>query len=377
MSETNFSRRSFLRGVATASSGAALASWPGAASTAARASAGAPFPVTVESYPDVEPGKGVALDQLKIVTLDEIPVEFGERIRSYSPAVDLKQCRSAEDFHREVADAHVIYGGFTRDALAAAKQLRWIQWTAAGVENILWPELVESPVVLTNMQRIYAPVISESAMGLLLALNRGLPQYVVQARQHEWKALEGLNEISGSTMGVVGLGGIGTATAYRAHYGFGMKILAVDPKPLPKPHFVAELHSVDWLHQMVPQVDVLVCAAPHTPISEKMLNQSVFRAMKPSAYFINVSRGKLVDTPALIRALKEGWIAGAGLDVAYKEPLPPDDPLWDAPNLIITSHSSGFSPKVLGRRMELFSENVRRYVAGLPLLNVVDKRRGY
>jgi phosphoglycerate dehydrogenase-like enzyme len=99
--------------------------------------------------------------------------------------------------------------------------------------------------------------------------------------------------------------------------------------------------------------------------------------MKPTAYFINVSRGKLVDTPALVRALEEGWIAGAGLDVAYKEPLPPDDALWTAPNLIITCHTSGWSPKTIDRQMDLFSENVRRYLEGLPLLNVVDKKRGY
>jgi len=118
-------------------------------------------------------------------------------------------------------------------------------------------------------------------------------------------------------------------------------------------------------------------AAPHTPITQGMFNESVFRAMKPTAFFINVSRGKLVDTPALVRALEEHWIAGAGLDVAYKEPLPADEPLWRAPNVIITCHTSAHSPKVAGRQMDLFSENVRRYVAGLLLLNVVDKKRGY
>ena len=179
------------------------------------------------------------------------------------------------------------------------------------------------------------------------------------------------------TLGLVGLGGIGTDTAYRAHYGFNMKILAVDPKPLPKPSFVAELHSVDWLPQMVPQVDILMSAAPHTRASEGMFNESLFRAMKRTAFFINVSRGKLVDTPALVRALEEGRIAGAGLDVTYKEPLPADEPLWRAPNVIITCHTSAHSPKTEGRQMDLFSENVRRYVAGLPLLNVVDKKRGY
>jgi phosphoglycerate dehydrogenase-like enzyme len=378
MSKANFSRRKFLQSVATSSTGAALVSWPGTVSaTAVGAAAASPSPVTMESYPIVEPGRGMAFDHMKIVTRDEIPQPHQGKIRSFSSGIELKQCGAADELHREVADAQVIYGGFSRDDLAVAKQLKWIQYTAAGVEGILWPELVDSPVVLTNMQRIYAPVISESVMGLLLALNRGLPRYAFQTRDRVWNPVTGLNEISGSTMGLVGLGGIGTATAHRAHYGFGMRILAVDPKPLPKPNFVEELHSLDWLPKMASQVDVLVCAAPHTPISEKMLNESVFRAMKPSAYFINVSRGKLVDTPALIRALKEGWIAGAGLDVAYKEPLPPDDPLWDAPNIIITSHSSAHSPKTFERQMELFSENVRRYVAGLPLLNVVDKKRGY
>ncbi len=378
MSKPNFSRRTFLQNVAMGSTGAALVSLPGALpAVEAGASSDPPLPITMESYPIVEPGKGAALDHLKIAPLDEIPQSYEKRIGKLSPGIELKQCRSEDELHREVADAHVIYGDFSRSDLAAAKQLKWIQYTAAGVERILWPELVESPIVLTNMQRIYAPAISETVIALLLALTRGIPRYTLQTREHQWKTVSGLTEISGQTMGLVGLGGIGTATAYRAHYGFGMKILAVDPKPIPKPHFVDELHSIDWLLSMASQVDVLVSAAPHTPVSEGMLNESVFRAMKPSAYFINVSRGKLVDTPALVRALKEGWIAGAGLDVAYKEPLPPDEALWGAPNVIITCHSSAHSPRALERQMELFSDNVRRYLAGLPLLNVVDKKRGY
>jgi phosphoglycerate dehydrogenase-like enzyme len=317
------------------------------------------------------------VDHLKIVTMDAIPEPHLGKIHSLSSGVEVKICGSQDEFRREVGDAQAIYGGFSRQDLAAAKELRWIQYAAAGVEGILWPELVESPVVLTNMQRIYSPAISETVIALMLALTRHLPQYALQTREHQWKQVEGLVEISGMTMGIVGMGGIGSETANRAHYGFHMKVLAVDPKPLPKPAFVAELHSLDWLSHMVPQVDVLVSAAPHTPVSQGMFDKALFRAMKPTAYFINVSRGKLVDTPALVRALQEGWIAGAGLDVAYKEPLPPDDPLWTAPNLILTCHTSGWSPKTIDRQMELFSENVRRYLAGLPLLNVVDKSRGY
>ena len=376
MSRENLSRRRFLSDVAAGSTGAALATMPGVLAGADAGMAPA-APATMESYPIVEPGKGAALDHLKILTGDGLPEYYREKIRGLSPGIELALSKSDDEFHREVRDAHVIYGGFSREDVAAAKQLRWIQWGAAGVETILWPELVDSPIVLTNMQRIYSPVISESAIGLMLALARGFPQYTLQTRERRWQTVPGLVEISGMTLGLVGLGGIGTDTAYRAHYGFNMKVLAVDPKPLPKPSFVAELHSPEWLPKMVPQVDVLMSAAPHTRASEGMFNESVFRAMKRTAFFINVSRGKLVDTPALIRALEEGRIAGAGLDVAYKEPLPPDDPLWRAPNVIVTCHTSAHSPKVEGRQMDLFSENVRRYVAGLPLLNVVDKKRGY
>jgi len=375
------SRRHFLHNIAAGSTGAALGSALADAHAAARSTVGTgpepPWPRTVESYPIVEPGKGVTVDHLRIVSTEQLQDPHAERIRSVSPGIELKAGLSQKAFQGELADAQVIFGWFSREDFSSAKQLRWIQWGAAGVEGILWPELVESPVVLTNMQRIYAPVISETAISLMLALARGIPRYALQTQQHQWQTLDGLNEISGMTLGLVGLGGIGTETARRAHFGFDMTVLAVDPKPLPKPDFVAEVHSLDWLPQMASRADVLMSATPHTPLSEGMLNESVFRAMKKSAYFINVSRGKVVNTPALIQALKEGWIAGAGLDVAYREPLPPDDELWTAPNLIITCHTSGWSPKVQGRRLELFSENVRRYVAGLPLLNVVDKQRGY
>ncbi|MBI1982996.1 MAG: D-2-hydroxyacid dehydrogenase [Acidobacteria bacterium] len=377
MAHEGVSRRRFLQNVAAGSTGAALGTMPLPAAADAATPAAALAPVTVESYPLATPGAGAALDRVKITTRAEIPQPHQREIRALSQGIELKTCGSEDEFHREVADTQVIYGGLSVADLKAARQLRWIQYTAAGVETILSPDLVESPVVLTNMQRIYAPAISETAIGLILALAHGINRYALQTKEHVWNRVEGLYDVSGMTLGIVGLGGIGSETAYRAHYGFGMKILAVDPKPLPKPSFVAELHSLDWLPKMVPQVDILMSAAPHTRQSEGMFNESIFRAMKPSALFINMSRGKLVDTPALVRALKEGWIAGAGLDVAYKEPLPADEPLWSAGNVIITSHTSGWTPRSTGRQMALFTENIRRYLEGLPLLNVVDKKRGY
>ena len=160
---------------------------------------------------------------------------------------------------------------------------------------------------------------------------------------------ESLREVSGFTLGTVGLGGIGTNVAYRAHYGFGMRILAVDPKPCPSPPSSPSctrwIGCRRWFHRSM----CSFAALPHTKESTHMLNESIFRAMKPTAYFINVSRGTLVDTPALVRALKEGWIAGAGLDVTDPEPLPPDHPLWTAGNVIITSHTSGRSDESIER----------------------------
>jgi phosphoglycerate dehydrogenase-like enzyme len=254
-----------------------------------------------------------------------------------------------------------------------------VQHWAAGVEN-LPRELMQHSCVLTNMQRVFAPVIAETAFALLLGLTRGLVQASVpnfRARKWEREGTVPLEDLYQKTMGVVGLGGIGTEVARRAAYGFGMKVLAVDPKPLPRPDFVAELREPAWLPEMVPQVDVLVSCAPHTRETEKLFGEAVFRALRKTAYFVNVSRGALVDQLALARALEEGWIRGAGLDVTTPEPLPPEDPLWDSPNLVITPHNSGAAPVRMVRLLALVAENVRRYSTGLALLNVVDKERGY
>lgn len=378
MKTEGMSRRGFLRGTAISSTGAALASLPVATSAHASALPEPPWPLTTDSYPLAQPGDTIGQTHLKLVLSgDALHPSYEPKLQAYAPNLEIAHCHSQDEFRRELADGHILFGTLGREDFSAAKQLRWIQYPAAGVEDILFPELVESPVVLTNMQRMYSPTISESVIGLLITLTRRLNDYTVQTGEHRWNGLEGLREISGLTMGIVGMGGIGTDTAYRAHYGFNMRILATDVKPLPKPAFVAELHSPEWLPQMVPQVDVLLSAAPHTPLTHHLFDDRIFHLMKPSAYFINVSRGWLVDSGALVSALKERRIAGAALDATEPEPLPPDHPLWTAGNIIITSHTSAVSAGSSKRCMDLFAENVRRYTSGLPLLNVVDKKRGY
>jgi len=177
MQNDGFSRRVFFRNVSLASTGA-LASLPGIA----RGDAGDPapepaWPVTVESYPLVEPGKTTGVGRFKLTTLDNMPAAYQEKLRAYAPDMEFTLCRDDAQFRKEVAEANVIYGWFSREHLQSARQLRWIQWPAAGVENILYPELVDSPIVLTNMQRMYSPTISETAIGLILTLTRGLNRY--------------------------------------------------------------------------------------------------------------------------------------------------------------------------------------------------------
>ncbi|MGD0776734.1 MAG: D-2-hydroxyacid dehydrogenase [Candidatus Solibacter sp.] len=301
-----------------------------------------------------------------------------KQISSQGKDVQIALPANADEMNKVLPEADVVFGALNAEWLAKAKSLRWLQATEAGMERLLYPELIKSDVVVTNMARMFAPAISETAIGMLLSLTRGLNKYYIpQFQKRTWNSERNLVEVDGMTMGIVGIGGIGQATAMRAHYGFNMRILGTDAKPMATPIFVETLREPGWLMEMVPQVDILVSAAPSTKETEGMFNEKVFRAMKKTAYFLNLSRGALVDENALVRALKEGWIAGAGLDPARTEPLPSSHPYWDCPNLIITCHSAGFAPQRQIRLIGLLADNVRRYSGGLPLMNVVDKQRGY
>ena len=371
MTKSTFSRRSFL--TTLAASGGTVAALAGSGSALASVD-----PVVVPNYPLVVPKPSAG--RIKIVcTHPTLARSDEEKIRSAGKNVDLIFVRDQAKLLEQIVDAEAVLGRIEAEAVAAARNLKWVQFTAAGVDE-LPPQVMEHPSILTNMQRIYAPVIAESALALTLSLTRGLAQdSVPNLKAHRWASSSDvpLVDLYQKTMGIVGLGGIGTETARRAHYGFEMKILAIDPKPLPKPAFVEELREPGWLLEMLPQVDVLVSCAPMTQVTAKMFNAAVFNKMKPGAYFINVSRGGLVDQEALMDALKSHRIAGAGLDVTTPEPLPSDHPLWDCPNLVITPHNSGAAPIRQVRLVALLAENVRRYSNGLPLLNVVDKARGY
>lgn len=193
--------------------------------------------MTVDSYPLAEPGAAASQASLKLVTAaGEFESAYQEKLQAYAPNLEIKKCRSKEEFRQEVADANIVFGGLSREDFRAARQLRWVQYSAAGVDEVLYPEFVESSVVLTNMQRMFSPTISESVIGMLISLTRRLHDYALLTREQKWNPLSGLHDITGMTMGIVGMGGIGTDTAYRAHYGFQMRILARTPSPCRSPH---------------------------------------------------------------------------------------------------------------------------------------------
>lgn len=322
---------------------------------------------------------------IRIVTtypFEPLEVDKIRNAAASAAIVEIVICKSKEEYREKLRDAEVVYGGFNGPDLDYAPKLKWVQAGGAGVEYID-DAFRKSPIVLTNYARTFAPGISETGMGLLLSLTRGIAKYYMpQFYKRQMNPVGTVKsahhtELVGRTMGIVGMGGIGSALARRAYYGFDMRIIATDAKPIPKPEFVAELHDPGWFMKMVSQADVLVSAAPSTPKTRRMFNEQVFRSMKPTAYYLALSRGDLYDDMALAKALKEGWIAGAGLDVTPVEPLPSSHPLYDCPNVVMSAHTSGWSPDRQVRLIDLFAENVRRYSEGIPLINVVDKAAGY
>jgi phosphoglycerate dehydrogenase-like enzyme len=338
----------------------------------------------VVTYPEAHGTNRSEDGPIHIVTM--YPFEPDE-VRTIQSAVsetkvEIVIANDREEFQRLLREAEVVYGKIGGSDLECAPKLKWVQWGAAGIEG-MDAAIRNHSVVCTNYARTFAPAISETAMGMLLCLTRGITKYYMpQYYRRQMNPVGTMKsadhtELAERTMGIVGMGGIGTALARRAYFGFDMRIIGTDAKAIPKPECVAELHSPDYFMTMVPKVDVLVAAAPHTPATERMFNEEVFRRMKPTAYFLALSRGTLFDDMALVKALREGWIAGAGLDVFPQEPPPADHPIFEFSNVVMTAHTSGWSPERQVRLIELFAENIRRYASGLPLINVVDKNAGY
>jgi phosphoglycerate dehydrogenase-like enzyme len=315
------------------------------------------------------------------------PVEEArlEKIRAAAGTMAVANCGSSESALAEIAGADAFFGKLTPPLLEAARNLRWVQSPTASLEHYMFPGLVAHPCTLTNMRGLFSDVIADQVMGYVICFARNLHVYIRQQFERKWAPVGMpafradfaagpgvVNDIdrahlhlSGTVLGVVGYGAIGREIARRAQ-AFGIRTLAVDPVQ-------ADAWRLDRLPDLLAQSDFVLVAAPHTPKTVRMFDAARFAQMKPSAYFINIGRGAIVDLDHLVAALGAGVIAGAALDVYETEPLPPAHPLWTLPNAILTPHVAGYSPRVPERHLEVLLANVRAFSRGEPLSNVVDK----
>ena len=310
------------------------------------------------------------------------PAERTEELQILAPGAEIVTAETAEEAAAALPGAQVLLGFCSEKVLGGADSLHWVQVYSSGVERcVSLPAMRTGERLLTNGQRIGSPALAEHAIALMMALVRGLDVYYPNQLQGEWKRNVGMErnefmELDGRTMLVVGLGGIGTQVARKAH-GLGMRVLATRGSRREGPDFVEYVGLSDETVALAAQADVVVNTVPLTDRTRGMFDAAFFEAMKPTAFYVSVGRGATTVTDDLLAALNDGQLAGAGLDVTDPEPLPEGHPLWTAPRVIITPHVGGRSDRGRERLYLLVRENLRRYVAGEPMLSVVDIERGY
>ncbi len=313
-----------------------------------------------------------------------VPAWFGQRLSEEFPQLQITQRDSYEGIREDLHEAEIIFTISLRpEQFTAAQNLRWIHAPTAAVHQLLFAELVNSDVVVTNSREVHGPVVAEHVMALIFALAKKIPQAAVLQQKHIWgqEAIwnEGAHprEIASATLGLIGVGSIGRRVAQMAS-AVGMRVIAVrEHVEKGNPEGVEAVFAPSALDEMLKQCDYVVLAAPLIAATHGLINADRLAMMKPEACLINVGRGPQVDEAALVEALRTRRIAGAALDVFEREPLPADSPLWSVENLLITPHTAGLTDKLWHRHYELFSDNLRRYLARQPLRFVVDKQKGY
>jgi len=336
------------------------------------------FPTPVRERRDWRPPRKVVLLAYNRSTAAE-----RDRLASAVPGVHFVVARDRASAIAEAADADVLIGFNPQICdpaiLDHARELRWILSLAAGVEQCMAvPSVHARHLLITNMRGVDSAAIAEHAIALALALAHGLDVFAADTAQHRWAppTRPRMEVLYGKTLLVVGLGGIGTEVARRAH-GLGMRVIATRERGHEGPDFVSYVGEAGELEKLAAEADVIVNTAPLTHETRGMFNARFFAVVKPTAIFINVARGASVVTSALTQALDEHRLGGAGLDVVEPEPLPPDNPLWRAPRVIVSPHISGRSDLPGVERWIVARENLRRYAAGDRMLSVVNLERGY
>ena len=311
------------------------------------------------------------------------PAWFSERLRAEFPELQVVHLPDYKRVDEEIRDAEIVVAWSIRpEQITSAKKLRWIHSTATAVHQLMFPELINSDIVLTNAREVHGPIVAEHVMAQIFALAKKIPDAVRFQKAHEWAQQRmfderpRVREVEGATVGLVGLGAIGRAVAKMAK-ALGMRVIAVREHAEKGSEGADAVFGPDEIDEVFRQADYIVLAAPVTESTKAIANTERLAMMKPDACLINVGRGALVDETALAAALRNQKIGGAALDVFPKEPLAADSPLWDLPNLLITPHTAALTEKQWERHYQLFADNLSRYLTGRPLSAVVDKSKGY
>lgn len=302
-----------------------------------------------------------------------------EKIKAIDPAIQAVVLPSEQlgEINRELENAEVLAGTlWSIPEIHDVKHLKWIHSFSAGVEHILTPEVKSSSVIVGNCSGIHATPIAEHIIAFLLVFTRRLHDSFRSQQRKIWQKNDKLTELKDKTVLIVGLGHIGREAA-RLISGLGARVIAQDQAEKEKPDFVSTLYSAEELQEALPQADFVVLCLPYTAETHHLFDSSKFRIMKESAVIINIGRGAVISEQELVEALEKNVIAGAGLDVTEEEPLPQESPLWGMENVIITPHQSGISEKYMDRAVDVFCENLKAYMKGEHLPNLVDKQKGY
>lgn len=303
------------------------------------------------------------------------------RIREAAPETEIVVVKDPEDWTddlaRQCADFDVFFGMILHSWIKKLPGVKWAQVASAGVDWILKsPEVAESDAMITNASGVHAIPIGEHIFGLILAFSRNINRHIRDQLNTDWHRRGDVIELAGSTIGLIGLGRIGERTAELAK-AFGMKVLGLRRNPDRSSPYVDEMFGPGQLTDMLSQSDWVIVTAAGTEETDGMIGAAEFAAMKNTAYIINIARGSLIQEDEMIKALQEGQIAGAGLDVVEKEPLDKASPLWTMPNVVITPHVAGGTPYYVDRLVDIFCDNLARYQNGEALVNLVDKKLGY
>jgi phosphoglycerate dehydrogenase-like enzyme len=311
------------------------------------------------------------------------PQWFSQRLRADFPQLEVVQLPNYDRVSEEIVDADLAIAWSLRgEQVAAAKKLRWIHSTAAAVHSLMTRELQASNITVTNARAVHGPVVAEHAMSLVFAMAKRLPEAAkFQAHRHwaQQEICENIprpRELKDATMVIVGFGSIGTSLAKLAR-ALGMRVVGVREHPEKGSESADAMYGFADLNDALGEADFVVLATPVTERTRHLMRAESLERLKPNAYLINVGRGVLIDEEALVHALRANRLAGAALDVTTEEPLPPASPLWTMENLFITPHIGGFAEKMWERHYAAYSENLRRYLAGEPLMWTVDKTAGY